>query len=108
MKISTITNAAYGITVALTALAGTAFILSNRMASEERQAVEIRMALEDLGAQVETDAELRTDEARLFVMRADAPAPAARAPAPARTLRSGPRCNYAVMNDPELDEAANK
>ena len=46
--------------------------------------------------------------ARLFVMRADAPAPAARAPAPARTLRSGPRCNYAVMNDPELDEAANK
>ena len=71
MKISTITNAAYGITVALTALAGTAFILSNRMASEERQAVEIRMALEDLGAQVETDAELRTDEARLFVMRGD-------------------------------------
>lgn len=71
MKISTITNAAYGITVVLTALAGTAFILSNRMASEERQAVEIRMALEDLGAQVETDAELRTDEARLFVMRGD-------------------------------------
>ena len=58
---------------------------------------------------------LELSGARLFVMRAGAPAPAARAPAPAarapapaRTLRSGPRRNYAVMNDPELDKAANK
>lgn len=71
MKISTITNIAYGLTLVLTALSGTAFIFSAKMANEERQAVETRMTLEDLGAQIEIDAELRTDEARLFVMRDD-------------------------------------
>jgi hypothetical protein len=71
MKISTITNLAYGVTVALTALSGLAFIVSDRMAARERQAVEVHMALNDLGARLEIDAELRTDEARLYVMRGD-------------------------------------
>lgn len=71
MKISTITNLAYGVTVALTALSGLAFIVSDRMAARERQAVEVHLALNDLGARLEIDAELRTDEARLYVMRGD-------------------------------------
>ncbi|MTI45185.1 diguanylate cyclase (GGDEF)-like protein [Roseibium hamelinense] len=71
MKINTLTNLAYGITLALTFFSGLAFILSIRMAHEERQAVEVHLALADLGAQLELDAELRTDEARLYVMRGD-------------------------------------
>lgn len=71
MKISTITNLAYAVTVLLTALSGLAFILSDRMAAAERQSVEVHLALNDLGAQLEVDAELRTDEARLYVMRGD-------------------------------------
>ncbi|WP_428697643.1 diguanylate cyclase [Stappia sp.] len=71
MKISTITNLAYGVTVALTVLSGFAFIMSGQMAANERRAVEVHMALNDLGARLEVDAELRTDEARLFVMRGD-------------------------------------
>lgn len=71
MKISTITNLAYGVTVVLTVLSGLAFILSGQMAVDERRAVEVHMALNDLGARLEIDAELRTDEARLYVMRGD-------------------------------------
>ena len=71
MKISTITNLAYGVTVVLTVLSGFAFIMSGQMAAEERRAVEVHMALNDLGARLEIDAELRTDEARLYVMRGD-------------------------------------
>ncbi|MBC2860277.1 diguanylate cyclase [Stappia sp. 28M-7] len=71
MKISTITNLAYAVTLLLTALSGIAFIVSDRMAAAERRSVEVHMALNDLGAQLEVDAELRTDEARLYVMRDD-------------------------------------
>lgn len=72
MKISAITNWAYGITVLLTGLSGIAFILSVQSAHEERAAVEQHLALDRLGQQLEIDAELRTDEARLYVMRGDA------------------------------------
>lgn len=72
MKISTITNWAYGVTVFLTVLSGIAFILSVDSAHEERKAVEVHLVLNELGEQLEIDAELRTDEARLYVMRGNA------------------------------------
>lgn len=72
MKISTITNWAYGVTVFLTALSGIAFILSVKSAHDERLAVEEHLVLNELGEDLEIDAELRTDEARLYVMRGDA------------------------------------
>ncbi|KQV43580.1 MULTISPECIES: diguanylate cyclase [unclassified Rhizobium] len=71
MRISTITNWAYGITVALTVLSGTAFILSARSAEQERRAVEEHLALDDLGEELALGAEERSDEARLYVMRGE-------------------------------------
>lgn len=71
MKISTLTNWAYGITVALTGVSGLAFILSIQMAHQERLAVETHLALADLTSKLEINAEFRTGEARLYVMRGD-------------------------------------
>jgi diguanylate cyclase (GGDEF)-like protein len=70
MRISTITNWAYGITLLLTGLSGGAFILSEAADVEERAAVEQHLALDDESDTLAMDAERRTDEARLFVMRA--------------------------------------
>jgi diguanylate cyclase (GGDEF)-like protein len=71
MRISTITNWAYGITVLLTVLSGGAFILSARSAERERIAVEEHLALDRLGEDLALGAELRSDEARLYVMRGE-------------------------------------
>jgi hypothetical protein len=71
MRISTLTNWAYAITVALTALSGAAFIMSSRSAVEERAAVEEHLALDMLAEELALDAEVRSDEARLYVMRDD-------------------------------------
>ncbi|MDQ0319523.1 diguanylate cyclase (GGDEF)-like protein [Pararhizobium capsulatum DSM 1112] len=71
MRISTITNWAYGITVLLTVLSGGAFILSARSAEQERRAVEEHLAFDDLGEELALGAEERTDEARLFVIRGE-------------------------------------
>ncbi|WP_429810944.1 diguanylate cyclase [Ensifer sp. B1-9] len=71
MRINAITNWAYGVTVLLTGLSGTAFILSTNSAIEERQAVEQHLVLDTLGEELALGAEVRTDEARLYVMRGD-------------------------------------
>lgn len=71
MRISTITNWAYGVTVILTALSGAAFIMSSRSAVEERVAVEEHLELDSLAEELALGAEVRTDEARLFVMRSE-------------------------------------
>ncbi len=71
MRISTITNWAYGITVILTALSAVAFIMSSRSADDERRAVEEHLALDTLTEQLETGAEFSSDEARLYVMRGE-------------------------------------
>ncbi|WP_416368340.1 diguanylate cyclase domain-containing protein [Tritonibacter mobilis] len=71
MKINTITNWAYGLTVLLTALSGAAFIASINSSAEERMAVETHLILNELGEELAIGAELRTDEARLYVMRGD-------------------------------------
>jgi diguanylate cyclase (GGDEF)-like protein len=71
MRISTITNWAYGVTVVLTALSGVAFIMSSRSAVEERVAVEEHLTLDTLAEQLAIGAEVRTDEARFYVMRGE-------------------------------------
>ncbi|AYG68446.1 MULTISPECIES: sensor domain-containing diguanylate cyclase [unclassified Rhizobium] len=69
MRITTITNWAYGITVVLTVLSAVAFILSARSAIQERQAVEQHLLLNSMGEELALAAEETTDEARLYVMR---------------------------------------
>ncbi|MFB2551175.1 sensor domain-containing diguanylate cyclase [Ensifer soli] len=72
MKISAITNWAYGITVALTLISGGAFLLSVEGAEGERVAVEKRLVLEELAEDLALGMEERSDEARLYVMRGEA------------------------------------
>ncbi|MFJ6321870.1 MULTISPECIES: diguanylate cyclase [unclassified Rhizobium] len=72
MRITTITNWAYGITVVLTVLSAAAFILSARSATQERQAVEQHLLLSSMGEELALGAEETTDEARLYVMRGEA------------------------------------
>ena len=57
MRISTITNWAYGVTVGLTLLSGGAFILSARSADHERQAVVESQALDELSERLTMAAE---------------------------------------------------
>lgn len=71
MRITTITNWAYGITVVLTVLSAAAFILSARSAIQERQAVEQHLLLNSMGEELALGAEETTDEARLYVMRGE-------------------------------------
>ncbi|KQV81408.1 diguanylate cyclase [Rhizobium sp. Root1220] len=71
MRISTITNWAYGVTVVLTVLSGGAFILSGYSATRERTAVQEHLELDVLGEELALGAEERTDAARLYVMRGD-------------------------------------
>lgn len=72
MRITTITNWAYGITVVLTVLSAAAFILSARSATQERQVIEQHLLLNSLGEELALGAEETTDEARLYVMRGEA------------------------------------
>ncbi len=69
MRISTITNWAYGLTVVMTAVSGIAFLLSANAAAGERLAIERKLALEDFGETLALESEMRSDEARLYVMR---------------------------------------
>lgn len=71
MRINAITNWAYGVTVLLTVISGTAFILSSRSADVERRSVEEHLGLDTLAEELALGAEVRTDEARLYVMRGD-------------------------------------
>lgn len=69
MRIKTITNWAYGATLLLTAVSGTAFILAAVSAAEERQVLEQYITLDELGEELALAAEMRSDEARLYAMR---------------------------------------
>ncbi|WP_332302832.1 diguanylate cyclase [Rhizobium sp. GR12] len=71
MRISTITNWAYGVTVVLTALSGAAFIMSVRSAVDERIAVEEHLKVDSLAEELALGAEVRSDDARLYVMRGE-------------------------------------
>lgn len=72
MRISTITNWAYGATVLLTGLAGAAFIVAAQAAERERQAVEQHLRLETAAEELVVGTEVLTDEARLYAMRGEA------------------------------------
>lgn len=69
MRISTITNWAYGVTVMLTGLSGAAFLLSAQAADHERVAVEQNLAFDVVAEELALGAEALTDEARLYAMR---------------------------------------
>jgi HAMP domain-containing protein len=69
MRISTITNWAYAVTVVLTVLSAGAFLLSADAGVRERRAVEEHLALNDLGEELALGAEERTDQAMLYVMQ---------------------------------------
>lgn len=71
MRLSTITNIAYVVTLVLTSVSATAFILAAQSASEERLAVQNHLELDGLAEDLALGAEVRTDEARLYVMRGD-------------------------------------
>jgi diguanylate cyclase (GGDEF)-like protein len=71
MRLSTITNLAYAVTLVLTAISASTFILSARSASQERAAIQQHLAFDDLAEELAVMAESRTDEARLYVMRGD-------------------------------------
>lgn len=71
MRLSTITHLAYAVTLVLTAVSASTFILSARSASQERIAIQQHLEVDDLAEELAIVAESRTDEARLYVMRGD-------------------------------------
>ncbi|MBO9654682.1 MAG: diguanylate cyclase [Agrobacterium tumefaciens] len=71
MRLSTITNLAYAVTLILTTVSATTFILSARSASQERAAIQDHLDVSDLAEELEIIADERTEEARLYVMRGD-------------------------------------
>ncbi|MES2498052.1 MAG: diguanylate cyclase [Pseudomonadota bacterium] len=68
MRIATITNWAYGITLLLTLGSGAAFMAAMRADDEERFAVERRLASVRIADDVELLVERMTDQARLYAM----------------------------------------
>jgi diguanylate cyclase (GGDEF)-like protein len=71
MRLSTITNWAYGATVALTLLSGTTMLLASGAEQRERAAVAQRTAFDQLTATLEEDAYRQTEQARGFAITAD-------------------------------------
>lgn len=71
MRLSRITHLAYAVTLVLTAISASTFILSARSASQERTAIQQHLELDDLAEELAIITESRTDEARLYVMRGD-------------------------------------
>lgn len=71
MRLSTITNLAYAVTLVLTSISTAAFILAARSASLERMAIQNHLELDTLAENLEILAESRSEEVRLYVMRGD-------------------------------------
>lgn len=71
MRISTITNWAYAITVGLTLLSGGAFILATHYAERELEAVEAAWTLDGALEMLERAAEQTTENARLYVLKGE-------------------------------------
>lgn len=69
MRISTITNWAYGLTVVLTSLAAAAFLVSAEAARNERRAVQQHLTFDVLAEDLSLGVEKLSDEARLYAMR---------------------------------------
>lgn len=67
MRISTITNWAYALTVGLTLLSGGSFIIATHYADRERDALDIAWKIDESVEVLARAAELTTEDARLFV-----------------------------------------
>ncbi|WJV36988.1 diguanylate cyclase [Raoultella terrigena] len=68
MRIATMTNWAYGITVALTLASGIAMLMASNADTAERQAVQQRQIFDQLTEEVETDTWELSDLARTYVI----------------------------------------
>ncbi|PTM35370.1 hypothetical protein DA103_16395 [Enterobacter cloacae] len=71
MRITTITNWAYGATVCLTIASGIIMLMASNADTAERHAVEQRQRFDELTEDVETDAWAQSDLARLYVIKKD-------------------------------------
>ena len=71
MRLSTITNWAYGATVALTLASGTTMLLASHVEEEERAAVAQRAVFDQLTATMEEDVYRLSEQARGFVVTGD-------------------------------------
>ncbi|KRB86478.1 diguanylate cyclase [Sphingomonas sp. Root710] len=71
MRIATITNWAYGLTLLLTFGSGAAFLLAVDADKDERAAVEERSAYLRIAEDIDVIIERLTDQARLYAMRGD-------------------------------------
>jgi CHASE3 domain sensor protein len=71
MRISTITNWAYGVTVVLTLLSGGAFIMAVRGADQERDAAATAWKLDEIAEKLQSAAEQTTEDARLYVLKGE-------------------------------------
>lgn len=69
MRIATITNWAYGITVGLTLASGSAMLMASSADRVERRAVQQREVFDTLSDEVENDARALSDLARLYVIK---------------------------------------
>ncbi|MCU6161703.1 diguanylate cyclase [Enterobacter bugandensis] len=69
MRIATITNWAYGATVCLTIASGIIMLMASGADTAERQAIELRQRFDELTENIETDAWIQSDLARLYVIK---------------------------------------
>lgn len=69
MRIATMTNWAYGITVALTLASGIAMLMASSADNAERRAVEQRRVFDQLSEEVESGARELSDLARLYIIK---------------------------------------
>ena len=69
MRIATITNWAYGATVCLTIASGIIMLMASGADTAERQAIELRQHFDELTENIETDAWVQSDLARLYVIK---------------------------------------
>ena len=66
MRLATITNWAYGVTVALTLVSGATMLMAGQAEERERAAVEQRARFDELTASLEEDSYRLSEQARLY------------------------------------------
>src|SRR3546814_13163425 len=71
MRLSTITNYAYGATVALTLASGAVMLMASGAEEKERAAVEQRAVFDQMTAALVEDAYRLTEQARAYVITGD-------------------------------------
>ena len=71
MRLSTITNYAYGATVALTLASGVVMLMASSAEEKERAAVEQRAVFDQMTATLEEDSYRLTEQARAYVITGD-------------------------------------